>query len=94
MSEVKEPKYAIKMITPWRGMIDGVEQTVKAGEQVNVDMATARALVFQHDKATLVSAEELIAQSKPKPKPSGTRASKKGPKRPPKNKQQTAVNVK
>lgn len=94
MNEVKEPTYAIKMITGWRGKIDGEERTVKAGEQVNVDIATARALVFQHGKATLVSTEELIAQSKPKAKPSGQRASKKGPKRPPKDKQQTASNVK
>lgn len=94
MSEAKEPTYAIKMLTPWTGKIDGVERTVKAGEQVNVDMTTVRALVFQYDKAEMVSVEDLIQQSKPKPEPTGQRASRKGKKTPDRNKQQTTSNVK
>ncbi len=92
-----EAKYRIEMITPWTGKIDGEERKVKAGEQVDVDMTTCRALVFQYDKAKLVTAEEIIEQAKTpvKMKPGGQRASRtKGKKKPDKNKMQQQATVK
>lgn len=92
-----EPTYRIEMITPWRGKVDGKERSVKAGEQVDVDEATCKALVYQYDKAKLVPVEEIIEMVKPKKKikPSGNRASRtRASKGPPNNKQQKASRVK
>lgn len=92
-----EPTYRIEMITPWRGLVDGKERSVKAGEQVNVDEATCKALVFQYDKAKMASVEDIIETVKPKKKtpPSGKRASRtRASKGPPNDKQQKASQVK
>ena len=92
-----EPTYRIEMITPWRGLVDGKERSVRAGEQVDVDEATCKALVFQYDKAKMVPVEEIIetVKPKPKPKPSGNRASRtRASNKPPKDKQQKASQVK
>lgn len=92
-----EPTYRIEMITPWRGKVDGKERSVKAGEQVDVDEATCKALVYQYDKATLVPVEKIIESVKPKAKakPSGNRASRtRARKGSQKDKQQKASNVK
>ncbi len=51
------------MITGWTGKIDGEERTVKAGEEVDVDDATCRALVYQYLKAELVPLDEIIAEA-------------------------------
>lgn len=57
-------KFRIRMITPWTGMVDGAEQTIKAGEEADVDLDTFRALVFIHGKAEAVSVEEIEARAK------------------------------
>jgi hypothetical protein len=93
--KMAEAKHRIRMKSGWRGKIDGEEQTVKAGEVVDVDHATCRALVYQYDKADLVPLEEIIKEAKKTPKQrTGQRASRKAPKKPGKNKQQTAAKVK
>lgn len=90
-----EAKHRIKLITGWRGKIDGEERTVKAGEVVDVDEATCRALVYQHLKAELVPLEDIIADAKKEVTGStGQRASKKGLKKPPRDKQQKVSNTK
>lgn len=90
-----ENKHRIRMITGWTGKIDGEERTVKPGEIVDVDDTTCRALVYQYLKAELVPVEEIIAEAKKTPKErTGQRASKKGTKKPPKDKQQQAASVK
>jgi len=71
-------KFRIRMITPWTGMIDGVERTVRAGEEVDVDIDTFRALVFIHGKAEAVTVDEIVADAKKPKKPKkskGTTAS-------------------
>ena len=90
-----EAKHRIRMKSGWTGKIDGEERTVKAGETVDVDDTTCRALVYQYLKAELVPLDEIIVEAKKTPKErTGQRASKKAPKKPGKNKQQTAANVK
>lgn len=92
---VPETKHRIRMITGWRGKIDGEERTVKAGEVVDVDDATCRALVYQYLKAELVPLDEIIAEAKKTPKERiGQRASRKAPKKPARDKQQKAASVK
>jgi hypothetical protein len=85
--KMPEPKFRIKMITGWTGKVDGKEQHVKAGEEVDVDAATCQALVYQHLKAELVSVEEILAREKKKTEPMKTRASRtRAKKQPPKDK--------
>jgi hypothetical protein len=85
--KMAEPKYKIKMITGWTGKVDGKERHVKAGEEVDVDVATCQALVYQHLKAELVPVEEIIAKAKAKKEPTKARASRKrAPTGPKKNK--------
>ncbi len=75
---VKQGTFRIRMLTPWTGIVDGKERTVRAGEEVDVDRDTFHALVYVHAKAEVVSVEEIIAAAKKpkKPKkPPGKRAS-------------------
>jgi hypothetical protein len=88
MAEPKQ-KFRIKMITGWTGKVDGKERHVKAGEQVDVDAATCQALVYQHLKAELVSVGEIEAKAKEKKTGTEkTRASRKAPTGPKKDKMQ------
>jgi hypothetical protein len=66
--KMAEAKHRIRMKSGWTGKIDGEEQTVKAGEVVDVDDTTCRALVYQYDKAELVPLEEIIKEAKKTPK--------------------------
>ena len=90
--------YRIRIKTRWTGMVDGVERTVEPGEEVDVDIATFRALVFQYNKAEAVTVEEIEEKAgKPakKKKATGTKASKtKARRAPPKNKMQKEDTVK
>ena len=84
-----EKKHRIRMITGWTGPVDGEIRNVKAGEEIDVDLATVRALVMQHSKAELVPVDEILAKAKtpPKKKPAAQRASRtKGKKVPDKDK--------
>lgn len=65
----KHGKFRIRLITPWTGIIDGKEQTVRAGEQVDVNRDTFHALVYVHAKAEAVSVEEILAEAKKPKKP-------------------------
>jgi hypothetical protein len=94
-------KYRLRMKSGWRGKLDSTdpeseEVEVKAGEEVDVDIKTYQALVFQYNKAEPVSVEEIEAKAKaPTKKPAGQRASKtKGKQKPDKDKMQKAASTK
>jgi len=64
-----ELKYRLRMKSPWRGKLDSTDPDgqavdVKAGEEVDVDMKTYEALVFQHKKAEPVSVAAIEAKAR------------------------------
>lgn len=82
-------KFRIRMKSQWTGTIDGVKRVISADEEVDVDEATCRALVYVHNKADLVTVEEIEAAiKKPKEKKptKQTASTTKNRKKPPKNK--------
>ena len=60
-------KHRIRLLSQWAGTVDGKKRVVSAGEEVDVDDDTCRALVWTHNKAELVTLEEIEAEIK-KPK--------------------------
>ena len=82
--KMAEAKYRLKLKSGWRGKSDSTdpeceEKEYKAGEELDVDVKTYQALVFQYEKATPVSVAEIEAKAIEAAKPKGsqrTRASK------------------
>ncbi len=82
--EMAEAKYRLKLKSGWRGKADSIdpeceEKEYKAGEELDVDVKTYQALVFQYEKAAPVSVEEIGAKAVEDAKPKGAqrkRASK------------------
>lgn len=79
-----EATYRLRLKSGWRGKADSTdpeceEKEYKTGDEIDVDVKTYQALVFQYEKAMPVSLEEIEAEVLEKAKPKGTpktRASK------------------
>ena len=62
--------YRMRLKSNWRGMVDGEEKFLQAGEEADVDFDTYKALCFDREIAEPVPIEEIeTQQAKPKAKP-------------------------
>ena len=60
--------YRMRLKSNWRGMVDGEERYIRAGEEADVDFDTYKALCFDREIAEPVPIEEIETQPKAKPK--------------------------